>query len=67
MLGKPRILSLFPNSFHKFNKTRARMLDFIYHVIIKITLKSHSVEKTVKFCHYVRNVVINVTTMLWTS
>ena len=23
MLGKPRILSLFPNSFNKFNKTGA--------------------------------------------
>ena len=30
MLGKPRILSLFHNSFDKFNKTRALMLDPIY-------------------------------------
>ena len=27
MLGKPRILSLFPNSFNKFNKTWALMYD----------------------------------------
>ena len=39
MLGKPRILSLFPNSFNKFNNTRALMLDSIYHMTN--TLKSH--------------------------
>ena len=39
MLGKPRILSLFLNSFNKFNNTRARMLDSIYHMAN--TLKSH--------------------------
>ena len=32
MLGKPRILSHFLNSFNKFNNTRARMLDSIYHM-----------------------------------
>ena len=36
MLGKPRILSLFPNSFNKFNKTRARMLDSIYHMALRL-------------------------------
>ena len=39
MLGKPRILSLLPNSFDKFNNTRARMLNSIYHMTN--TLKSH--------------------------
>ena len=34
MLSKPRILSIFPNSFNKFNNTGARMLDFICHGII---------------------------------
>ena len=28
----PRILSLFRNKFNKFNKTRAQMLDSIYHM-----------------------------------
>ena len=28
----PSILSLFRNEFNKFNKTRARMLDSIYHM-----------------------------------
>ena len=44
MLGKPRILSLFPNSFNKFNNTRARMLDSIYHMTN--TLKSDFWRKT---------------------
>ena len=29
--GLPSILYLFRNEFNKFNKTRARMLDSIYH------------------------------------
>ena len=39
MRGLPSILSLFRNEFNKFNKTRARMLDFIYHMTN--TLNSH--------------------------
>ena len=36
MRGLPSILSLFRNEFNKFNKTRARMLDSIYHMILSI-------------------------------
>ena len=32
MRGLPSILSLFCNEFNKFNSTRARMLDSIYHM-----------------------------------
>ena len=32
MRGIPSILSLFRNEFNKFNKTRARILDSIYHI-----------------------------------
>ena len=39
MRGLPGILSLFCNEFNKFNNTRARMLDYIYHMTN--TLKSH--------------------------
>ena len=39
------ILSLFRNEFHKFNNTRARMLDSIYHMTN--TLKSHFCRKNV--------------------
>ena len=45
MLGKPRILSPFPNSFNKFNNTRAQMLDSIYHMTN--ILKSHFWRKNV--------------------
>ena len=39
VLGLPSILSLFHNEFNKFNNTRVRMLDSIYHMTN--TLKSH--------------------------
>ena len=42
MRGLPSILSLFRNEFNKFNNTRARMLDSIYHII-----KSHFCRKNV--------------------
>ena len=32
MRGLPSILSLFRNELNKFNNTRARMLDSIYHM-----------------------------------
>ena len=41
------IKSLFRNEFNKFNNTRAKMLDSIYHYEIKIALKSHSCRKNV--------------------
>ena len=31
-----RILSLFPNSFNKLNNIGARMLDFVYHMTLKL-------------------------------
>ena len=54
MRGLSSILSLFRNEFNKFNNTRARMLDFIYHMTN--TLKSHFWRK---------NVII--LSLLWTS
>ena len=36
MLGKGHILSLFRNEFNKFNNTGARMLDYIYHLTLKL-------------------------------
>ena len=35
MRGLLSILSLFRNEFNKFNKTRARMLDSIYHLTLR--------------------------------
>ena len=60
MRGLPSILSLFRNEFNKFNNTRARILDSIYHMTN--TLKSHFWRKTFLFCHNVRNVVMDVIT-----
>ena len=51
MRGLPSILSLFCNEFNKFNNTRARMLDSIYHMTN--TLKSQFWRKNViilSFC-----------------
>ena len=32
----PSMLSLFHNEFNKFNNTRARMLDYIYHMTLRL-------------------------------
>ena len=45
MRGLPNILSLFCNESNKFNNTRARMLDSIYHMTN--TLKYHFWRKIV--------------------
>ena len=36
MRGLPSILSLFRNEFNKFNITRARMLDSIYQMALRL-------------------------------
>ena len=43
MRGLPSIWSLFRNELNNFNKTRARVLDSIYHMTN--TLKSHFYRK----------------------
>ena len=45
MRGLLSILSLFRNEFNKFNNTRARMLDSVYHMTN--SLKSHFRRKNV--------------------
>ena len=60
MRGLPSILSLFRNEFNKFNNSRARLLDSIYHMTN--TLKSHFWRKSVMIFHHVRNVVMDVIT-----
>ena len=46
MRGLPSILSLFRNEFNKFNKTRARMLDSIYHMTLRLRCYRISTVKT---------------------
>ena len=36
MQGLPSNLSLFRKEFNKFNKTRAQMLDSIYHMTLRL-------------------------------
>ena len=36
MRGLPSILSLFRNKFNRFNITRARMLDSIFHMTLRL-------------------------------
>ena len=36
MRGLPSILSLFRNSFNKFNNTTPRMIDYIYHMTLRL-------------------------------
>ena len=36
---KPRILSLFRNEFNKFNNTGACMLDYNYHMTLKLVFE----------------------------
>ena len=62
MRGLPSILSLFCNKFNNFNNTRAGILDSIYHMTLKILNKRISGVKTLYFCHYVCNVVVDVIT-----
>ena len=60
MRGLPSILSLFRNEFNKYNNTRARMLDSVYHMTLRF-LK-------ISFCRKKRNkLVIIYATLLWTS
>ena len=58
MLSVQSILSLFRNSFNKFNNMGTRMLDSIDHMPIKL-LQNHILGmKTARFCHLLRNVII---------
>ena len=59
MRGLSSILSLFRKEFNKFNNTWARMLDSIYHMTLRLLWNLISAVKALKFCHYVRNVVMD--------
>ena len=62
MRGLPSILSLFRNEFNKFNNTRARMLDSIYHMTLKLIKNRIFGVKTSRFCHLLCNVIMNAIT-----
>ena len=60
MRGLPRILSLFLNLFNKFNNAGARMLDSIYYMTTKNTLKNFFCVKMSVFCHFLGNFIMDV-------
>ena len=59
MQGLQSILSLFCNKFNKSNNTRARMLDSIYHMTLRLLQNLISAVKRYTFVMYA--------TLLWTS
>ena len=60
MQGLQSILSLFHNEFNKFNNTGALMLDFIYHMTLKL-IKNHFFGlKMSRSCNILRNVIMDV-------
>ena len=50
MQGLSSILSLFRNKFNKFNNTGAWMLDFIYHITLKIAFFGQSLGRSGQCC-----------------
>ena len=48
----PSMLSVFPDEFNKFNNTRARMQDSIYHMTLKLHFISKFWTKMARFRHY---------------
>ena len=62
MRGLPIISLLFCNKFNKLSNTGARMLDSIYHMILKLIKNRIFGEKTSIICHLLRNVIIDVIT-----
>ena len=61
MRGLLTILSLFCNEFYKFNNTRARMFDSIYHMTLIFISNPISVVKRY-YLVIVRNVVMDAIT-----
>ena len=60
MRGLPSIFLLFRNEFNKFKNTGARMLDSIYHMTLKLIKNRILGVKTSRFCHLLRNVIMDV-------
>ena len=62
MRGLLSILSLFRNEFNKFNNTGGRMLDYIYHMTLKILKNCIFGLKTSRFSLILGNVIMGVIT-----
>ena len=62
MRGLPSFLLLFLNNFNKFNNTGAQMLDSIYHMTLKLIKYHFFGVKRSRFCHLLRNVIMDIIT-----
>ena len=55
------ILSLFCNEFYNYINTKAQILESFYnHVTLRLLWRLISGVKKLRFCHYLRNVVMDV-------
>ena len=63
MQGLPSILSLFRNKFNKFNNTKARLLDSIFHMTLEILNKHIFGMKTSRVWHHLSNDIMEVITL----
>ena len=55
MRGMPSILSIYCSEFDKFNNTGARMLDYIYHMMLRL------------FCNHVFGLETSVVSQIYTA
>ena len=62
MRGLLSSLSLFRKEFNKFNKTGARMLDFINHYDPKTAMKSRVLCENAKILSYICDVITDINT-----
>ena len=62
MLGLPSILLLFRNQFNEFNNTEPQMLYSFYHMTLKLIKNLIFGVKMSRFCHLLRNVIMDVIT-----
>ena len=57
------IFSLSCNEYNKFNNTRARMLDYIYHMTLKLLENSIFVVEMSRFPPFLSNFLMGVITL----
>ena len=63
MQGLPSILSLFRKEFNKCNITGARMLASFYHMTLKLLKNLIFGVKTLRLCHLLCNVIMDIITL----
>ena len=64
MRGLSGILSLFHNKFNKVNNSGTRMLYSLYYMTLKLLKNCIFGVKTSLFCHVLRDITMDVITLL---